>query len=61
VSSTELISNPNVMFLELVPFYSFSSDSHIPIGYKLNHVEPFGDGVSSYCNFRIVGLMLLLL
>ncbi|KAI5401815.1 hypothetical protein KIW84_066328 [Lathyrus oleraceus] len=44
----------HVVFLEHIPFYSLSSDSHVTSSSKLTHIEHFdhNNNVSSYCNFK---------
>ena len=49
----KLYVSRHVVFLERIPFYTISSDSHITSSSKLTHIDPFGhdDNVSSDCNF----------
>ncbi|KAI5438813.1 hypothetical protein KIW84_024513 [Lathyrus oleraceus] len=53
-STKKLYVSRHVVYLEHIPFYSLSSDSHITSSSKLIHVDPFGhnDNISSDCNFE---------
>jgi hypothetical protein len=50
----KLYVSRHVVFLEHIPFYSISSDSHTTHSSELTHIDPFGcnDNVSSNCNFE---------
>lgn len=53
-SEKKLYVSHHVVFLEHIPFYLLSSDSHITSSSKLTHIDPFGhnDNISSDYNFE---------
>jgi hypothetical protein len=53
-SSKKLYISLHVVFLEHIPFFSLSSDSHAPSRSELTQIDPFGldNNVSSDCNFE---------
>jgi transposase InsO family protein len=52
--SKKLYVSRHVVFLEHIPFFSLSSDSHAPSRSELTQIDPFGldNNVSSDCNFE---------
>ncbi|CAJ2650750.1 unnamed protein product [Trifolium pratense] len=53
-SSKKLYVSRHVVFLEHIPFFSLSSDSHTPSRSDLINIDPFGidNDISSDCNFE---------